>query len=81
MHENGQRLRTLQYRTNSDGDEVMIYKAEVERFSFLQAGGHLVKANNGVTIKVSGFSSSDDTSASRSCCSHSLLMYVACKDH
>ena len=55
MHENGQRLQTRQYRNNSDGEEVMVYDAEVEYYSFLQAGTHLVTANDSVTIQVGGF--------------------------
>ncbi|CAM9815198.1 unnamed protein product, partial [Ectocarpus fasciculatus] len=49
MHENGQRMETRQYRTDSDGNEQLIDATEVEYFSFLQAGG-LVTAHNGSDI-------------------------------
>lgn len=52
MHENGQRLETRQYRTNSDGEEAMVHSAEVEYYSFLQAGFHLVTNDGSVTIQV-----------------------------
>ncbi|CAM9885372.1 unnamed protein product, partial [Laminaria digitata] len=51
MHENGQRLQTRQYRTNSDGEEVMVYDFDVEYYSFLQAGAHILTTNNSVTIQ------------------------------
>ena len=54
MHEKGQRLETRQYRNNSDGVEVMIHSAEVEYYSFLQAGFHAVTTNTSVTIQVGG---------------------------
>ena len=53
MHENGQRLQTRQYRYNSEGEEVMIHSAEVEYYSYLQAGFHVVTNNDSVTIQVS----------------------------
>ena len=54
MHENGQRLLTRQYRNNSDGEEVMVHSAEVEYYSFLQAGALFVPTNDSVTIQVGG---------------------------
>ncbi|CAN0200834.1 unnamed protein product [Ectocarpus sp. 12 AP-2014] len=51
MHENGQRMVTRQYRNDSEGNEVLIHTAEVEYYSFLQAGGHLVTNNETTTIK------------------------------
>ncbi|CAM9180093.1 unnamed protein product [Ectocarpus sp. 4 AP-2014] len=51
MHENGQRMVTRQYRNDSDGNEILIHTAEVEYYSFLQAGGHLVTNNETITIK------------------------------
>ncbi|CAM9469275.1 unnamed protein product, partial [Hapterophycus canaliculatus] len=39
MHENGQTMRTRQYRNDSSGNEVLVHAAEVEYYSFLQAGG------------------------------------------
>ena len=55
MHENGQRFQTRQYRSNSDGQEVMVHSAEVEYYSFIQAGAHQVTTNNTDTIQVGGF--------------------------
>ena len=55
MHENGQRLQTRQFRSNSDGEEVMVHDAEVEYYSFLQAGFHIITNNNSVTIQVGGY--------------------------
>lgn len=55
MHENGRRLRTRQYRTDGDGNEVMVHMADVEYYSFPQAGGHVTLANDSVTIQVQGF--------------------------
>ena len=37
MHENGQRLKTLQYRNDSNGNKVLVHSAEVEYYSFSQA--------------------------------------------
>ncbi|CAM9688005.1 unnamed protein product [Ectocarpus sp. 12 AP-2014] len=51
MHENGQRISTRQYRNDGDGNEVLIHTAEVEYFSFLQAGVHVVTVNDSTTIK------------------------------
>ncbi|CBJ33480.1 conserved unknown protein [Ectocarpus siliculosus] len=51
MHENGQRMVTRQYRNDSDGNEVLIHTAEVEYYSVLQAGGHLVTNNETITIR------------------------------
>ncbi|CAM9660109.1 unnamed protein product, partial [Ectocarpus sp. 13 AM-2016] len=51
MHENGQRISTQQYRNDGDGNEVLIHTAEVEYFSFLQAGVHVVTVNDSTTIK------------------------------
>ncbi|CAM9614565.1 unnamed protein product [Ectocarpus sp. 13 AM-2016] len=51
MHENGQRMVTRQYRDDGEGNEVLIQTAEVEYYSFLQAGGHLVTNNETTTIK------------------------------
>ncbi|CAN0444040.1 unnamed protein product, partial [Hapterophycus canaliculatus] len=39
MHENGQRMRTRQYRNDSSGKEVLLHTADVEYYSYLQAGG------------------------------------------
>ena len=52
MHENGQRQETRQYRNDSSGNEVLVHSAEVEYYSFLQAGGFLVPTNDSVTIQV-----------------------------
>ncbi|CAM9386585.1 unnamed protein product [Ectocarpus sp. 12 AP-2014] len=49
MHENGQRMETRQYRSDSDGNEQLVDATEVEYYSFLQAGGH-VTAHNGSDI-------------------------------
>lgn len=54
MHENGQRSITRQYRNDSSGNEVLVHSAEVEYYSFLQAGGFLVTTNDSVTIQVRG---------------------------
>ncbi|CBJ30302.1 conserved unknown protein [Ectocarpus siliculosus] len=51
MHENGQRISTRQYRNDGDGNEVLIHTAEVEYYSFLQAGVHVVTVNDSTTIK------------------------------
>ncbi|CAM9963515.1 unnamed protein product, partial [Ascophyllum nodosum] len=51
MHENGQRMITRQYRQNESGDEVLVHTAEVEYYSFLQAGGHVVKVNDSTIIQ------------------------------
>eukprot|EP00752_Nemacystus_decipiens_P002626 g2458.t1 len=51
MHENGQRLETRQYRNDSSGNEVLVHSAEVEYYSFLQAGGHVLNTNDSVTIQ------------------------------
>ncbi|CBJ30300.1 conserved unknown protein [Ectocarpus siliculosus] len=51
MHENGQRMLTRQYRTDSDGNEVLLHTADVEYYSFLQAGAHVVSVNDSTTIK------------------------------
>lgn len=51
MHENGQRMSTRQYRSDSDGNEVLVHAAEVEYYSFEQAGVHMVTVNDS-TIKV-----------------------------
>ncbi|CAM9101397.1 unnamed protein product [Ectocarpus fasciculatus] len=50
MHENGQRMLTRQYRSDSDGNEVLVHAAEVEYYSFEQAGVHMVTVNDS-TIK------------------------------
>ncbi|CAM9974997.1 unnamed protein product [Ascophyllum nodosum] len=50
-HENGRRIITRQYRQNKSGDEVLVHTAEVEYYSFLQAGGYVVKTNDSVTIQ------------------------------
>ena len=55
MHENGRRLQTRQYRTNTDGEEVMVHSAEVDYYSFLQAGFHVITNNDSVTIQVRVF--------------------------
>ena len=54
MHENGQRLETRQYRNSSDGQEVLVHSVEVEYYSFLQAGLHVVSVDSSATIQVSG---------------------------
>ena len=51
-HENGQRIVTRQYREDGSGNEVLVHTAEVEYYSFLQAGGYVVKTNDSVTIQV-----------------------------
>ncbi|CAN0322479.1 unnamed protein product [Ectocarpus fasciculatus] len=51
MHENGQRMVTHQYRNDSEGNEELIQTAEVEYYSFLQAGAHVVTVDGGGTIK------------------------------
>ena len=43
---------TRQYRQNESGDDVLVHTAEVEYYSFLQAGGHVVKVNDSTTIQV-----------------------------
>ncbi|CAM9105653.1 unnamed protein product, partial [Hapterophycus canaliculatus] len=45
MHENGQAMRTLQYRNDSSGNEVLVHAAEVEYYSVLQAVGFVLPAN------------------------------------
>ena len=52
MHENGRRLETRQYRNDSSGNEVLVDSAEVEYYSFLQAGGHVTYTDGTVTIQV-----------------------------
>lgn len=52
MHENGRRLQTRQYRNDSSGNEALVHSADVEYYSFLQAGGYLVTTNDSVTIQV-----------------------------
>ena len=54
MHENGQRSQTRQYRNDTDGNEVLIHTAEVEYYSFEQAGGHSLYPDGTVTIQVGG---------------------------
>ncbi|CAM9984682.1 unnamed protein product, partial [Pylaiella littoralis] len=51
MHENGKRFQTRQYRTDCSGNEELIYTADVEYYSFLQAGGFKVSNTGGVTIQ------------------------------
>ncbi|CAM9245832.1 unnamed protein product, partial [Hapterophycus canaliculatus] len=51
MHENGQTMRTRQYRNDSSGNEVLVHAAEVEYYSFLQAGVFAVPANESGTIQ------------------------------
>lgn len=53
MHENGQMMQTRQYRNDSDGVKQLIHTANVEYFSFLQAGGHMTTYGGDVTIEVS----------------------------
>lgn len=53
MHENGQRLKTSQFRKDSSGNEFLVDTAEIEYYSFLQAGGHVTTANDSITIQVS----------------------------
>eukprot|EP00903_Cladosiphon_okamuranus_P022592 g20787.t1 len=50
-HENGQRVITRQYRADSRGNEELIHSAEVEYYSFLQAGGHYVYTDGTATIE------------------------------
>lgn len=52
MHENGRRLQTRQYRNDSSGNEEMVHSAEVEFYSFEQAGGHPVYTDGTITIQV-----------------------------
>lgn len=52
MHENGQRMQTRQYRTDSSGNEDLVRTADVEYYSFLQAGGFGVTVDENVTIQV-----------------------------
>ena len=52
MHENGRRLVTKQYRDDGSGKEVLVYTADVEYYSFQQAGAYWVMANDSVTIQV-----------------------------
>ena len=52
-HENGQRFETRQYRNDSSGNEVLVRSAEVEYFSFEQAGGHTVFTDGTASIQVS----------------------------
>ncbi|CAM9552168.1 unnamed protein product [Ectocarpus sp. 13 AM-2016] len=54
MHENGQRILTRQYRNDSDGNELLIHTVDVEYYSFLQAGAHVVSVNDSTTIKKGG---------------------------
>ncbi|CAN0258093.1 unnamed protein product [Ectocarpus fasciculatus] len=42
---------THQYRNDSEGNEELIQTAEVEYYSFLQAGAHVVTVDGGGTIK------------------------------
>ena len=63
MHENGQRAITRQYRNDSSGNEVLVHSAEVEYYSFLQAGGFVVPTNESVTIQVGA---GDEEEASKS---------------
>ncbi|CAM9217380.1 unnamed protein product, partial [Hapterophycus canaliculatus] len=51
MHENGQTMRTRQYRTDSSGNELLLHTAEVEYYSFLQAGGFSYTVNNSLSIR------------------------------
>eukprot|EP00904_Undaria_pinnatifida_P011279 jgi/Undpi1/7281/HiC_scaffold_22.g09754.m1 len=51
MHENGKRLVTTQYRDDGDGNEVVVFTAEVEYYSFQQAGAFWAMANDSVTIQ------------------------------
>ncbi|CAN0057481.1 unnamed protein product [Scytosiphon promiscuus] len=51
MHENGQTMRTRQYRNDSNGNEVLVHTAEVEYYSFLQAGGFSVAVNESGAIQ------------------------------
>ncbi|CAN0228748.1 unnamed protein product, partial [Hapterophycus canaliculatus] len=51
MHENGRTMRTRQYRTDSSGNEVLLHTAEIEYYSFLQAGGFSYTVNDSVTIR------------------------------
>eukprot|EP00752_Nemacystus_decipiens_P015392 g13725.t1 len=50
MHESGRRLTTRQYRNDSNGNEAFIHSAEVEYYSFSQAGGYVVYPE-GATIR------------------------------
>lgn len=52
MHENGQMMQTRQYRNDSDGIEQLIHTTNVEYYSFLQAGGHMMTFSQDVTIEV-----------------------------
>lgn len=52
MHENGQRMVTRQYREDDSGNEVLVYTAEVEYYSFLQAAGYAFTVNDSMTIQV-----------------------------
>ncbi len=52
MHENGRQLITRQYRNDSSGNEVLIYSADVEYYSFVQAGAHVVYTDGTATIQV-----------------------------
>ncbi|CAN0512619.1 unnamed protein product, partial [Ectocarpus sp. 12 AP-2014] len=51
MHENGQRMVTHQYRDDGEGNEELIQTTEVEYYSFLQAGAHVVTVNGSATIR------------------------------
>ncbi|CAM9653269.1 unnamed protein product, partial [Scytosiphon promiscuus] len=51
MHENGQTMRTRQYRTDDTGEEVLLHTAEVQYYSFLQAGGFSYYVNDSATIQ------------------------------
>ena len=76
MHENGQRIETRQYRNDSNGEELLVHSAEVEYYSFLQAGFHLVTNNDSVTIQVGGGVSSCKTIQPQRC--GLLLVMAAC---
>ncbi|CAM9945358.1 unnamed protein product [Scytosiphon promiscuus] len=51
MHETGQAMRTRQYRKDSSGTEVLVHTADVEYYSFEQAGGFRYPVNETVTIQ------------------------------
>lgn len=52
MHENGRRLVTKQFRDDGSGNEVEVFTADVEYYSFEQAGAYWAMANDSVTIQV-----------------------------
>ena len=52
MHENGRRLVTNQYRDDGSGKEMLVSTADVEYYSFEQAGAYWAMANDSVTIQV-----------------------------